>query len=1046
VARLDTHVTAICLPIDPDRIADLAVNDGSTTGSSYTEANPRPGVSVPRDDRSRLVPVISGGQGEDVEIVVLKAGNPGLSTTGDCEVGYRLDGEADSKIRGWCPPNFLLGWGAPVWTAVSDYDRFDLCVIPTNQKIVVTYGTSSSLNKGVAVFDPATWTWDADDAALSGTLSHPTDCILALPTGRLVLMASTDTYRSDDDGATWTDHGHDVLGDFGYSGFDRGRMAYANGSICLVLDDGSTVAQFASDDLAGSFTLVYDSGVTNVGTSVCVQPLPTGGFVVGYVRASDDQPSCRIISSAWQSIEDATEIVISANACDRMVIVADPDGMLWAYSARTASPQDVHLHYSVDGGLTWADAQEGAFHVCSTTADYLDNWAAASWQGGVAFGHNWVASTGNEDGSIGVAQLGGWSGVTAAKYVDDTGELWTKRVGFGPSGGGHTNVSWLPIELPSDSGLYTATGAGTAVLSTAGVLITTIADTKYYDRTLGTATYFVGTYTMAVASGGSTADDSILFGVRVADGTNDHELHIRHSTTGFVVHDSNAGSDLATVTTSLVGGLQFVVRIYEVAGLTGDSAVYYRALGATAWTEAWSGNLQNDAATPAANGFVRWGHAANSTSTSKWNYVCEAEEGIVGFSRGSGVSFPALGRPITHLPIPLPEEVGDGTDSAWLSVVAGPGALGEIYDLDADHDHPVEHLIPTLSPSPAEKWRSTSKSQQIITWDFGASTWIGDSIALVVLGANFETVVLESYNGASWDTEATMALDTGFRALGYSLTGDTLNPSATTLAGSRYLQEGELAGGRAIITTSAGATQIARRIKWNTAGTWTPSSAGLTARARIILEDVDGTEDTSGTNTLYLCSPNGVLVHHEASILRRRYWRARIAANQVTPESYYEAGCICPMAVRALGAPPDWGWSRERLPNVEVRRSRYGTTRARRLGPVLETWTMGWPSGTDQYGVRNTTAPDYLGSSVGLPLVAAEDVGLLLGGLLELADSGAVPVCALAELPDASGTTITDPTAYLVGRLSASVRMDHMVGEEDEGVYRVADIVVEKLV
>jgi hypothetical protein len=108
---------------------------------------------------------------------------------------------------------------------------------------------------------------------------------------------------------------------------------------------------------------------------------------------------------------------------------------------------------------------------------------------------------------------------------------------------------------------------------------------------------------------------------------------------------------------------------------------------------------------------------------------------------------------------------------------------------------------------------------------------------------------------------------------------------------------------------------------------------------------------------------------------------------------------------------------------------------------------MPWPTGVDLRSLREagtTTEVPYVGpaTSVG---TAYQDVPWLLEGLLELAESGAVPVVAIAALPDA-GTTLLDPSLYLYGRLDSSVRQDQWAGTEGESeVVRVAELVVSEI-
>jgi hypothetical protein len=517
---------------------------------------------------------------------------------------------------------------------------------------------------------------------------------------------------------------------------------------------------------------------------------------------------------------------------------------------------------------------------------------------------------------------------------------------------------------------------------------------------------------------------------------------VRFSATGIRCYDEKAAAALGSdATVDTTEDVQVLVLVSPDASV--DSGVWYRRAYETAWTEIWTGTLQNDTVTMTGTSGCKWGHLNTGTATSRWIWVADSESSRV----GQGLSHPAaVGRPIGQRPIPLPREAARGVTeygtggTAYLSVLSGPGALGETFTADAEHDYPVEACIPTVSPSPARKWRSTSTDEQVIAWDFDDEVWGGDTFGLLILGANFYEAYLEYHDGGSWQTA--VSFDNRL-TVEYLLDGYAIRPSGSTPDGDRYYQEGEFRGGYMLIP--AGAGDASRPIVHNVAGWWAPGTSG--PEVRIQIEDADGSEDSSGTGAIV--PPRGLAVGHPGQFIVARRWRVRIPASQIVANPYYEAGVIYPVALRTLGAAPDWGWSHETVPNAETSRNRYGTTRTTKLGPPVTSWSFGWADGVDLSSLRVDTSADadYLGHANGYAPggTAAEDVPWLLRGLLELTDSGAVPVVALATLPDDS--TVTDPTLFLYGRLTGSVRSDHMVGAEgeDEAV-RVAAITIEGIV
>ena len=71
-------------------------------------------------------------------------------------------------------------------------------------------------------------------------------------------------------------------------------------------------------------------------------------------------------------------------------------------------------------------------------------------------------------------------------------------------------------------------------------------------------------------------------------------------------------------------------------------------------------------------------------------------------------------------------------------------------------------------------------------------------------------------------------------------------------------------------------------------------------------------------------------------------------------------------------------------------------------------------------------------------------------GILEESKSGEIPVVALSTIPTetiASGSTITDRTLFLYGRLTGSVQFNQVQGSEDSNEFgRLESITVQEIV
>jgi hypothetical protein len=841
VARRDQTLSAICVPASPDRLeSELAANDGTSLLSSYTEASPRPGVAVPSSNLSRLAPVISGSQSADMELVVLTGGLPSLLTEGAVQVGYRMADQADNKIRGWTPPNWLSQVTFAKWTSADMYDA-KCCTITDTQKVCVIYwdGTNSRYSK---VWNPQTATWGSQVEIR--TVGHASDVIVCYPEGRMVALVKNKAYRSDDGGATWTLHSASVFSSdltAAYTTHDASRAAASPADRSAVyvaaIPGTDSILQCASDDQLTS--LVEVDTAASKGAKPSIVALPAGGYLLSYLRAADDYPVLHRLSSAWEQYTDTTAIVIRAAACTDAQLTVEPDGLVWCHYAPTAPGGTVKVAYSVDGGVTWADTDEGALRSLATADLPAVRYATCTASGATFIVGNSTNGTSTVDGAVVVYVLGGWSSLPASVPGWSTARDWTQRSGTGPSTGSGSNATWVPTELPGDNG-WTAAGAGTDTLITPGTLrIVTASDTRYFSRaTSTTTTPATCSAQFACTVGGSVATDLVILRRWISWVGHEYRMTLRASTTQIRLYDDNA-SALATVDLDLTTAVQIMMVV--ASGAT--SQAWYKRPADTTWTSIWSGSLVDNTGTPTATGGIEWGHRSSSISTSLWEFVTDSDAAVV----GQGLeTTPAVGRPLTSIPIPLPLETGEtGEGPSWLAASTGPGVLGEEWAVDVLHDYPIEHVIPTLSPSPAERWRSTSTAEQVIAWDHAYRTWIGDSIALVVLQASFRRCYLEDHDGSNWVEAGLLDLATGFVSVGAALYGDTLVPASGT-DGSRYLHEGELVGGHVIIE----ADNVARRIAWNTAGSWTATST--TPQARIVLENVDGTEDlTSGATIVW---------------------------------------------------------------------------------------------------------------------------------------------------------------------------------------------------
>lgn len=1027
--RTDEHLSAICLPLDPDGWRDdLAANVGGDD-SSYTETGPRPGRSVPDQDTSVLRPVLSGAQSADIDLVVLAGGHASLDTHGAVQVGYRFRGEANTLVRGWSPPNWVTGWSSPVWTTTDTFNAV-ACTLPQSQAVAVAYRDTTGGSRYVTTYDPSTATWSTAVEVYSGSGA---DFIVAIGT-RLVLTTGNRAYRSDDGGTTWEKHSlgvwpstHDPS-DYDYS---RGAVG-ADGTVLAIVAETSTgtLVQVASSDGMSTLSVVHEMGGEGLYATACA--LPVGGFLLGYVRTSgpSDEIVIKRLGHAYEPFETATEVIPVAGGAVDLALTCDPDGVIWLHYGEFPADGKVKVMTSTDGGVSWTALDEGAIRGLSTSDAAVTGYVGVGCEGSVILiGHPDASTNTSINGSIVAVHLGGWSNLPASTPDWTDARDWTSRSGHGPSGG--SNAVWTPGELPGDSG-WTSSGAASQTFLSDGRLriLTSGGDARSYSRTgiasQSPATVMAG---LVCPSGGALTGNDIAIDRWVSWAGHEYRMVVRCSyTDGIRVRDASAGTTLATLSTWDCSEPFQVCMLISTTSV--DSGCWVRRPYQTTWTTVWSGALADNTTTPTGSGGLEWGNVAASTGVmSVWYYVADSTSGAVGQGLGST---PAVGRPLTSLPVPLPAETG----RAWLAATSGPGALGETFACPVSHDYAIENLFPSVSPSPRAEWRSQDAAETFLAWDHGRARTYGDSIALPAIRAGFRTADLMYYDGTDWVGVGTMDLVAeGYESIAGTLTGNTLSPAGSSTG--RFIAEGELAGGYAILGDPLDLEAVCRRIQWNTAGRWQTTGP----QVRVILEGVDGSEVADEVTLVW---PSGVLVVHPPDHLIRRRWRIRIGPQPV-PDGRFSAGILAPMALRILGRAPDWGWSRELELNSATTTSRSGTTRTQSRGAPIRTWSMGWEGGVDLFDLRNDTDM-WIGPDDDNNGVMWQDVPWLLEGLVTLSESGAVPCVALAMVPD-DGETLTDPSLWLYGRMTSSIRQDHAAGTEGSSeIVRIGQVVIREVV
>ncbi len=1012
---------AILVPIAETLTADAITTaiTGSTAILASSTSSPRAGLAVASQDGTQLVPRVHGRQWFDALFQCVGAGSPGRHRGVELAIRPTDDHSyADADYLGWAPPNYLAFWDSPYWASSAPADQWAACVHPNGRIILSAFISGSSSYYATPHADSVGWTDTTTEPSDDGEFGR---AMVALPSGRVLLFSQKgngDSFANytDDEGANWATLAARIIPDGVAASLGQGQAAYLDGSILWVVRKTTTSAdlyQLASTTDGTSFELV-ETASTMAKTLAYAAPsvVSTGTrLLVGFVRDADGFATVRILGSAYEPMSGATEVAINGVATEEVQLCAEEDGLIWAFVRISSDPSNVDLYVSYDEGSTWTQMDHGVFDWGGGSNDYIVRLLPIATAGYVCLLHEWIATTATEDGSIGAMWLGGWGNCVpdAEAFLHDTLQ---QRVGSGVdnTGGGVDGFGWLPMELPHNGPGWTHTAsAGTVALTSPGNMrITTAAASDYF--TIATGTSMSGVITTAMVepvAGGSVSTSDIALRVQVANNVADYDVALRLDTSGNQVRlvDRNNG-DATLHTESITWGADGV-RIFQLEkGTLGTWWLRYRTIKTTSWTEAWTGS-STDGGGGTANGQVQFGNIASASATSEWQMVWQKE----GMTILDDVDDVLHSRPLTARPVPVPLIGGTGaggTTVARLSATSGPGRLLEEWTVKAASDYPWEAMLAGVAPSPDVGFRKSNRTAIALDFDLGEDTHLGQ-LAVVVLNSNILALTLQIDDAAEsgWVTQG---LSTPYitGSLGYAATGNAFRPGVATAESDRYIRPGELVGGFLYSNTSA----VASRITHNTGGWWTENTEAV---PEIIVEDGSG---FSATGSCFLYPPSYILFP-EMKDERGRYLRIGASSSLVTPGSEnYRIGTILICRVRALGRDAAWGGGYGVEGNVSVRRSRYGTSRARQLGPLQKRWRLSFADPMDHNILRAAADIGYRGLSSGPVLVADEDSVHTLESVYRECKAGEVPVIAVSKLPSVvTAVTVTDSATWCYGRL-----------------------------
>lgn len=1019
--------------------------DRDESQSVYTESTPRPGTSVPGDSIGRGIVEVVAAQGEDLSFELDRGGYP--SRDG---MGTRYTPASGTNSRGWDPAQVLAAV-IEVNYVVSGtgVDRPSAATVPSTQKVLIAYRNTVASSVQIKVFDPATWECGAAvSVADTGTdWDYPGIVVLAGSERALLTWGGIVYYADGPDYDTWATYSTDGFADHTLTDYTTVRLAYHRGQIIGLIEGSGDLIHIASRDAGASWDVVET--LTDWTWSATPLPCDGGLVVVGSYDLAVSGPSQRVVSirigGAYDliasSIADAVNISASA-AYSGTFAWADPDGTLWAGWLHDAWQSGLRLKVSYDAGLSWQTCTYSPIATPSTSSERTDRYlACAPFCGGVLAVAGISSATETVDSSLVGFVLGGWSTVTTGA---PTSWLPHSRRGIGYDG--TAGLTWWPCAKPGATG-WTASGAGTETLATNAVLnIATSSNGRSFSLNLGVGASATWQYQTALNSGGSSTLDRV--GVRVvqSDNVNEYGLTLRYTSSGtLLVRDSVSATTLTTWTFDT--SIPHIVRGEITAG---GYAVSYRFLGDTEWTTD-TGALTADAATPAAQSSIEWGHiSATGVSDSDWGHftVYPRTTARPRFY-SDDLSDPPFGRPVSTEGNPI-ADARDASDAyPYIRATGGSSRTGDTFTVAATADYPMSAAFVDGSPSPLVDWRGTGTDEIYIEFAVPFAEFRGTAFGLYVANTNVREWYLEYYNGATWTTVVYLDLAAPHEGLSYVKNERTIVADTGT-ATSRYLWEQELCsrGRNGVAIFDPSGSPVARPIEWQSAGTWTDAT---TMVARINYSGSTIAVPASGT--VDLVHHTGLALGYPASVVVASRWRVRAPAGQpVAQGETYRAGLIMPGRYQPLGSLPDWGGEDEWTPRTSITRDRTGNPTAERLGETGRLVTVAFRDGATTHELHATDDLDYFGRAGATPAQSTHhDVGYHLVGIIEELQGGSIPCLLVRDASPSSSVTAatsTDPSRMIYGLITgAAVRITSASGDlgADE-LQRVDGITIEEIV
>lgn len=821
---------------------------------------------------------------------------------------------------------------------------------------------------------------------------------------------------------------------------------YASGSTART-NARSTLRQYASIDGGLSFRFIGELNDASADDNA-TQPVVIAndaGYLVMYQGWDGSQVRVyrRTIGSAYAPLtgSDAEDIgnltngsvgsgILSTN--DRLKGWQDHRGHVFVMAGEDS------YNYSTDGGISWGNAR--SFHLSQGSTDDLQAWDVAYHRGQAVLAVDRTTNGISTDNSLTLLSLGGWTSQNWQPHPDGKPDIERHRWSqvYIPCGGvqrlSTVSIAGSGYGQTFVGGVQRVTSTTNTNKLTATVLIGAGSGTDGADEP---AAFEVSGTTAADATttGLANVEFPLTYDLRVGDGSSCYGMRVVQDGDSLILYEVTGASTYTSRSTVVLptkaGGHRITVRMLLEGG---KGAVWYREDDTTdeskatpplrAWTKMGSTLTLTDIG--AYSSSLQIIHRMASGDTCDIHYWAVRGTNNTGYNltpilEGTDV---VRGGEYAYRPLWLADDIA-------VRSLGGAAAVGDDHNVLAAYDNGLEAALttdPRIGFVEATGITSDLKLAYQGPQPEAATIPPGGALAVVLIGANFASFDVETYDGSTWTTAATIdeRLDVAWLNEDMVIRPDPANNTAGPL-----VREGEFVGANWVFDTTSSTTQTPRVIEAAIGGKWTEDN--WPPQLHIKREDTMSTgHGGSGTNGAIVPASVAVIIETPSAIEGVRIVVSNAARQQVGGQ--LKVGRVVLGRVLPHVAPYSWGRVVAVETGATLTEMRDRTTRRVVDAQPRRVVDVAWADGLPTIGAtRDVDDPDYASLFDGTLAQAANNhTAFEVFGILTHLNGGK-PVVYLPRVETTTGTSISMARRDLIvyGRLEGEPRWEVVLGDED---------------